>query len=69
MWYYRTLRIHWKKFDKKIQKKVFFYPFKGDITNKKQILRWVKSKKFNYLIHLATIVPIKEVNSNRKKGF
>ncbi len=54
---------------KNYKKKVIFYPFKGDITNKKQILKWVKSKKFNYLIHLAAIVPIKEVNSNRKKAF
>ena len=50
-------------------KKIYFYPFKGDITNKKQILKWVKSKNFNYLIHLAAIVPIKEVNNNRKNAF
>lgn len=43
--------------------------FKGDIRNKKKISEWIKSKKFNAIIHLAAIVPIKVVNSNKKKAY
>ena len=49
--------------------KIVFYPFKGDVTKKKQISKWIKSKKFDHLIHLAAIVPIKEVNNNKKKAY
>tara|TARA_B110000858_G_scaffold193827_1_gene247123 strand:- start:1100 stop:1912 length:813 start_codon:yes stop_codon:yes gene_type:complete len=42
--------------------------FKGDIRNKKKISEWIKSKKFNAIIHLAAIVPIKVVNNNKKKA-
>ena len=43
--------------------------FKGDIRNKKQISEWIKNKKFDAIIHLAAIVPIVEVNSNKKKAY
>ena len=43
--------------------------FKGDIRNKKKISEWIKNKKFNAIIHLAAIVPIKVVNSNKKKAY
>lgn len=43
--------------------------FKGEITNKKEVRKWIKNKKFNYLIHLAAVVPIKEVNKNKKNAF
>ena len=48
--------------------KIKFVCFKGDITKKKQVQNWVKSNKFNYLIHLAAIVPIREVNQNKLKA-
>ena len=48
--------------------KIIFHPFKGDVTKKKQISEWVKSKRFDHLIHLSAIVPIKEVNDNKKKA-
>ena len=43
--------------------------FKGDITKKKDVKKWIKNSEFEYLIHLAAIVPIKEVNSNKIKAF
>jgi nucleoside-diphosphate-sugar epimerase len=46
-----------------------FYFFKGDVRNKKKISEWIKDKKFNAIIHLAAIVPIKVVNSNKKKAY
>lgn len=46
-----------------------FELFKGDITKKKDVRKWIKKKQFDYLIHLAAIVPIKEVNKNKKNAF
>jgi UDP-glucose 4-epimerase len=43
--------------------------FKGDIRNKKKIAKWIGSKKFDAIIHLAAIVPIKVVNNNKKKAY
>ena len=43
--------------------------FKGDIRNKNKIAKWISSKKFDAIIHLAAIVPIKVVNSNKKKAY
>ena len=43
--------------------------FKGDITKKKDVKKWIKNSEFEYLIHLAAVVPIKEVNSNKIKAF
>jgi len=50
-------------------KKYKFLKFKGDIRNKEIISKWVKKNKFNAIIHLAAIVPIKVVNSNKKKAY
>ena len=48
----------------------FNYSFyDGDIRNKNKVSRWIKSKKFDAIIHLAAIVPIKLVNSNKKKAY
>ena len=41
--------------------KIIFHPFKGDVTKKKQISKCIKSKRFDHLIHLAAIVPIKKL--------
>ena len=46
-----------------------FNYFKGDITKKKDLKKWIKNSEFDHLIHLAAIVPIKEVNTNKKKAF
>ena len=42
--------------------------FKGDIRNKNKIAKWIGRKKFDAIIHLAAIVPIKVVNNNKKKS-
>lgn len=49
-------------------KKINFKCFKGDITNRSEVFKWVKRNNFDILIHLAAIVPIKEVNRNKKKA-
>ncbi len=41
-----------------------FVKFKGDISNKKQLDIWVGKYKFDLFIHLASIVPVKEVENN-----
>jgi len=43
--------------------------FKGDITKKNAVKKWIRNSQFNYLIHLAAIVPIKEVNKNKKNAY
>jgi nucleoside-diphosphate-sugar epimerase len=41
-----------------------FIKFKGNITNKDQINKWVKINNFDLIIHFAAIVPVNKVNSN-----
>ncbi len=53
----------------KNNKGIIFSYFKGDITKKKQVRKWINKSKFEYVIHLAAIVPIKEVNNNKKKAY
>ena len=43
--------------------------FKGDIRNKSRVSKWISSKKFDAIIHLAAIVPIKVVNKNKRKAY
>ncbi len=45
-----------------------FSCFLGDIRKKKQVNFWIQNNKFDAIIHLAAIVPIKNVNKNRKKA-
>lgn len=52
----------------KSSKKIRFIYFKGNIINKKDVKNWIKENSFEYLIHLAAIVPIREVNKNKKKA-
>lgn len=42
--------------------------FKGDITKYYQLYDWFKKKNFDIIIHLAAIVPIKEVERNKQKA-
>jgi len=53
----------------KINKNFYFIKFKGNISNKKQVYRWIKKNKFDILIHFAALVPTFIVNSNYKKAF
>ena len=43
-----------------------FYEFKNDITNYKDVLKWVRKKNFSLLIHLAAKVPTRDVEQNYK---
>ena len=49
-------------------KKFKFIKFRGDIADKEQVVKWIKSKKFDLIIHLAAIVPVKKVESNFNKA-
>ncbi len=42
--------------------------FKGKIENKKNVDNWIKKNNLDVIIHLAAIVPVKKVNSNKKKA-
>ena len=46
---------------KKKLKNVKFDCFNGDITNKRDIQKWLKGKKFDALFHFAAVVPTKKV--------
>ena len=45
----------------KANKNIKFFKFSGDITNKNLVRKWITSNDFEYIIHLAAIVPTKEV--------
>ena len=49
------------------KKKNYFTCFKGDIRNRKEVFDWIKKKNINIVIHLAAVVPIKEVNKNLQR--
>ena len=42
--------------------------FKGDIRKSRNIAKWLINNNFDAIIHLAAIVPINEVNKNKKKA-
>ena len=52
----------------KSNKNVRYIFFKGDIRKKKDVNNWFLNNKFDAIIHLAAIVPIKIVNQNKKKA-
>ena len=45
-------------------KSIKFDCFNGNITNKKDIQKWLKGKKFDALFHFAAVVPTKKVLKN-----
>ena len=45
-----------------------FIKFQGDITKKRLVNKWIKSNKFDLIIHFAAIVPTNKVNNNYKKA-
>ena len=55
-----------KEIKKQMKKRYIFFCFKGDIRNKKKVYQWIEKKNINIIIHLAAIVPIKNVNKNKK---
>ena len=46
-----------------------FIKYKKDIRSKLNLKRWFKTNHFDAVIHLAAIVPIKDVNLNQKKAY
>ncbi len=52
----------------KSKKKFNYSFFKGDIRDRKKVFKWINNKKFDAVIHLAAIVPIKVVNNNKQKA-
>ena len=58
-----------KKFINLYKSNYIFYKFSGDITSKKNVLKWINSKNFDCIIHAAAKVPIKYVNDNYKYSF
>jgi len=58
-----------KHFFKKYKKKYKFRFFKDNITKKKDVKKWVEKNKFDFILHLAAIVAISDVNRNPKKSF
>ena len=52
----------------KSKKNIKYFLFKGDIRKKDNIKDWFSKNKFDAVIHLAAIVPIKTVNNNKKKA-
>jgi nucleoside-diphosphate-sugar epimerase len=45
-----------------------FIKFKGNITNRDQVNKWIKLNNFDLIIHFAAIVPINKVNRNYSKA-
>ena len=43
--------------------------FTGDIRDKNAVKEWLKRENFDYIFHLAAIVPISEVNKNLFEAF
>jgi nucleoside-diphosphate-sugar epimerase len=52
----------------KNNKNINFKCFKGDITNRFQVFDWIRKNDIDVILHLAAIVPIKEVNRNKVKA-
>ena len=52
----------------KSYKNIKFLKFKGNLLQKKQVFDWIKDNKFDLLIHLGAVVPIKKVEKNYKKS-
>ena len=52
----------------KKNKKFIFNIFKDDIRDRNKVFKWVDKNNFDVVIHLAAIVPIKEVIKNPNKA-
>ena len=46
-----------------------FYEFKKDITNIKNVEKWINKKNFDIIIHCAAVVPTNMVNNSYKKAY
>ena len=52
----------------RIKSNIKFIRFNGDIRSKEKIRKWFKKYQFDAIFHLAAVVPIKEVNNNKKRA-
>ena len=50
---------------KKYLKNYNITKFTGNIKNKREIIKWLKKKEIDAIIHLAAVVPTKMVNQNK----
>ncbi len=50
------------------RKKYQISRFKGNITKQRELNDWFQKKNFDILIHLAAVVPINDVNRDKKKA-
>lgn len=50
-------------------KNINFRCFNGDIRNFHEVKNWINNNDLDTIIHLAAIVPIRKVNSNKKKAY
>jgi nucleoside-diphosphate-sugar epimerase len=46
-----------------------FYKYKGDITDKNEVKKWIDKYDFDIFIHLAAKVTVNEVNKDYKKAY
>ena len=53
---------------KKKIKNFVFKLFKDDIRDRKKVFKWVDKNNLEVVIHLAAVVPIKEVKKNPSKA-
>lgn len=52
-----------------MSKNINFRYFDGDIRNFHEVKNWINNNDLDSIIHLAAVVPIREVNFNKKKAF
>ena len=52
-----------------MSKNINFRYFDGDIRNFHEVKNWINNNDLDSIIHLAAVVPIRKVNSNKKKAF
>jgi dTDP-4-dehydrorhamnose reductase len=50
-----------------MSKNINFRYFDGDIRNFHEVKNWINNNDLDSIIHLAAVVPIRKVNSNKKK--
>jgi nucleoside-diphosphate-sugar epimerase len=50
-------------------KNINFRYFDGDIRNFDHVKNWINNNDLDSIIHLAAVVPIRKVNSNKKKAY
>jgi nucleoside-diphosphate-sugar epimerase len=52
-----------------MSKNINFRYFDGDIRNFHEVKNWINNNDLDSIIHLAAVVPIRKVNSNKKKAY